>query len=93
MKISPLIKYKSSSFSELIVEKIQNKFISTFNKFPELKNEFKNGNCLMVILERDFLDLPIMLHHSSSFGAIISDILGLTFEQENYKKLKIKNLA
>lgn len=88
MKISPLIKYKSSSFSELIVEKIQNKFISTFNKFPELKNEFKNGNCLMVILERDFLDLPIMLHHSSSFGAIISDILGLTFEQENYKKIE-----
>ena len=83
MRVSPLIKYRSGSYSELIVDKIQNKFISTFNKFPELKNEFKNGNCLMIILERDLLDLPIMLHHPSSFGAIINDICGITFEQSN----------
>ena len=85
MRISPLIKYKTSSYSGLIADKIQNKFISTFNKFPELKNEFKNGNCLMILLERDLVDLPIMLHHPSGFGAIINDICGITFDQDNNK--------
>ena len=83
MRISPLIKYREGSYSRLIAEKIQNKFISTFNKFPELKSEFKNGNCLLVILERDLFDLPIMLHHPSGLGSIINDICGITFEQEN----------
>ena len=82
LKISPLIKYRKGSYSELIVNKIQNKFISTFNKFPTLKKEFQNGNCLMILLERDLLDIPIMLHHSSCFGAIINDICGFTFEQQ-----------
>ena len=82
MKISPLVKYRSGSFSNKIATKIENKFISTFNKFPELKEEFKNGNCLLVILERDLLDLPIMLHHPSGFGAIINDICGITFGQD-----------
>ena len=85
MRISPLIKYRSGSYSELIVDKIQNKFISTFYKFPELKNEFKNGDCLMVILERDYVDLPIMFHHPSGLGALINDICGITFEQQNIK--------
>ena len=83
MKVSPLIKFRKGSFCQLIANKIQNKFISTFNKFPTLKNEFQNGNCLMILLERDYLDIPIMLHHPSSFGAIINDICGLTFEQHN----------
>ena len=83
MRISPLIKFREGSYSRLIAEKIQNKFISTFNKFPELKSEFKNGNCLLVILERDLFDLPIMLHHPSGLGSIINDICGITFEQEN----------
>ena len=90
MKISPLIKFRKGSFCQLIANKIQNKFISTFNKFPTLKNEFQNGNCLMILLERDYLDIPIMLHHPSSFGAIINDICGLTFEQQN-KNLFINN--
>mgnify|MGYP002626728039 CR=1 FL=1 len=85
MRISPLLKYKTGSYSGLIADKIQNKFISTFNKFPELKNEFKNGNCLMILLERDLVDLPIMLHHPSGFGAIINDICGITFDQDNNK--------
>ena len=83
MRISPLVKYRKGSYSELIVNKIQNKFISTFNKFPKLKKEFQNGNCLMILLERDLLDIPIMFHHPSSFGAIINDICGFTFEQQN----------
>ena len=83
MKISPLVKYRKGSYSELIVNKIQNKFISTFNKFPKLKKEFQNGNCLMILLERDLLDIPIMFHHPSSFGAMINDICGFTFEQQN----------
>ena len=83
MRISPLIKYRNGSYSKLIAEKIQNKFISTFYKFPELKSEFKNGNCLLVLLERDLVDLPIMLHHPSGLGAVINDICGITFEQEN----------
>ena len=90
MKVSPLIKFRKGSFCQLIANKIQNKFISTFNKFPLLKNEFQNGNCLLILLERDYLDIPIMLHHPSSFGAIINDICGLTFEQHN-KNLFINN--
>ena len=83
MRVSPLIKFRKGSFIELIVNKIQTKFISTFNKFPKLQQEFKNSNCLMILLERDYLDIPIMLHHSSGFGAIINDICGITFEQPN----------
>ena len=90
MKVSPLIKFRKGSFCQLIANKIQNKFISTFNKFPLLKNEFQNGNCLLILLERDYLDIPIMLHHPSSFGAIINDICGLTFEQHN-KNLFVNN--
>ena len=41
MKVSPLVKYRKGSFSELIVNKIQNKFSSTFNKFPKLKKNSK----------------------------------------------------
>ena len=93
MKVSPLIKYRRGSFSEIIISKIQKKFISTFNKFPELKNEFKNGNCLLVLFERDFLDLPIMLHHPSGFGAIINDICGITFEQQNILSKEIKKFS
>ena len=94
MKISPLVKYRSGSFSNKIATKIENKFISTFNKFPELKEEFKNGNCLLVILERDLLDLPIMLHHPSGFGAIINDICGITFDQDtNNNKKEIKKFC
>ena len=81
MKISPLIKYRKGSFCELIVNKIQNKFTSVFNKFPKLQEEFRNGDCLLILLERDLLDIPLMLHHPSSFGAIINDICGLTFDQ------------
>jgi hypothetical protein len=95
MKMSPLVKYRSGTFSNKIATKIENKFVSTFNKFPELKNEFRNGNCLLVILERDLIDLPIMLHHPSGFGAIINDICGITFDQDNTinNKKEKKNLV
>ena len=90
MKVSPLIKCRRGSFSELIVNKIQNKFTSTFNKFPKLKKDFQFSNCLLIILERDLLDLPIMLHHGPSFGSMLHDICGLTFnEDNNSKKFKI----
>ena len=93
MKMSPLIKYRRGSFSELIVSKIQKKFISIFSKFPELKNKFKNGNCILALLERDFLDLPIMLHHPSGFGGIINDICGITFEPQNLLNKDIKKFS
>jgi hypothetical protein len=91
MRISPLVKYRKGSYCELIVNKIQNKFISIFNKFPKLKKEFQNGNCLMILLERDLLDLPIMFHHPSGFGAMINDICGLTFDQQQNKTFFINN--
>ena len=93
MRISPLIKYKNGSQSGLIANKIQNKFISTFKKFPELQNEFKNGNCLMILLERDLVDLPIMLHHPSGFGEIMNHICGITFDQENNNQNRIKKFS
>ena len=80
MKVSPLVKCRKGSFSEIIVNKIQTKFISIFNKFPELKEEFHYSNCLLILIERDYLDIPIMLHHPSGFGALINDICGITFD-------------
>ena len=91
MKVSPLVRYRKGSFSELIVNKIQNKFSSTFNKFPKLKKEFQNGNCLMILLDRELLDIPIMLHHPASLGAIINDICGLTFEPRNPMQTNSEN--
>ena len=93
MKICPLIKYSKGSFNDLIFSQIQKKFISTFNKFPELKNQFKNGNTLLVIIQRDFLDLPIMLHHPSGFGSLINDICGITFEPQNILTKDIKKFS
>jgi hypothetical protein len=37
----------------------------------------------MILLDRELLDIPIMLHHPASLGAIINDICGLTFEPRN----------
>ena len=88
LKVSPLVKCRKGSFSEIIVNKIQTKFISTFNKFPKLKEQFKNSNCLLILVERDFLDIPIMLHHPSGFGAIINDICGITFDPVSNNSIK-----
>ncbi len=85
MKVSPLIKFRKGSSCEILINKIQNKFISTFNKFPKLRKEFQNSNLLLVILERDLLDIPIMLHHPVSFGALIQDICGMTFTEDKNK--------
>lgn len=90
MKMSPRIRYRNGSIMELIVKKINLKFLSTFNKFPNLKNDFKNGDCLLILLERDLLDIPIMFHHPSTYGAIINDICGVSFENEKNKKSEKK---
>lgn len=90
MRVSPLIKCRKGSFVEIIVNKIQNKFLSTFYKFPKLRKEFQNSNLIMVILERELLDIPIMFHHPASFGAMINDVCGMTFtEDKNKKKFQI----
>jgi hypothetical protein len=93
MKVSPLVKCRKGSFTEIIVNKIQTKFISIFNKFPELKKEFQYSNCLLILLERDYLDIPIMLHHPSGFGALINDICGFTFEPTDNNSFKDNNVG
>ena len=93
MKVSPLVKCRKGSFTEIIVNKIQTKFISIFNKFPELKKEFQYSNCLLILLERDYLDIPIMLHHPSGFGALINDICGFTFDPVDNNSFKDNNVG
>ena len=88
MRMSPLVKYRKGSIGGKIVNKIQNKFNSTFNKFPKLQQEFHNANCLLILLERKFLDIPIMFHHPCSYGGMMNDICGLTFEQYNKNEIK-----
>ncbi len=77
MKTLPVIKYRTGWFAEEIINVIQSNFKQTFDKFPELMEEFpRKNNTLMVILDRD-TDLPIMLHHSASLGAMLNDVFGI----------------
>lgn len=74
----PIIKYRTGWSADHIVNKIQSNFDQSFNKFPELKEEFsRKNNTLLLILDRD-TDLPIMLHHSASLGSMLNDIFGIT---------------
>ena len=74
-KESPKIYYRKDSISETIINKIQNRFNSSFNTFPELKRQFNKNKTILILLDRD-IDLPIMFHHSASFGSMINDICG-----------------
>jgi hypothetical protein len=77
LKTIPIIKYRTGWFAESIVEIIQNNFSQTFEKFPELKEDFpRKNNTLLLILDRD-TDLPIMLHHAPSLGSMINDMFGI----------------
>jgi hypothetical protein len=89
----PIIKYRADSFSKEIVDIIQNNFEATFNKFPELKEEFpRKNNTLLLILDRD-TDLPIMLHHASSLGSMMNDIFGLSRSKAKGEKFEIDPLT
>ena len=93
LRMSPLVKYRKNSICGKIVNKIQNKFNSVFNKFPNLQKEFQNSNCLLILLERKLLDIPIMLHHPCSYGAMMNDLCGLTFDQYDQSNIRINNKA
>lgn len=83
MKTVPIIKYRTGWFAENIITVIQNNFKQTFDKFPELTDDFpRKNNTLLVILDRD-TDLPIMLHHSASLGAMLNDIFGIVRTKTN----------
>lgn len=81
-KESPTIYYRKDSISETIVNKLQNRFNSTFNSFPEMKKEFKHNETVLILLDRD-IDLPIMFHHSASFGSMINDICGFSLNNND----------
>jgi hypothetical protein len=82
LKTIPIIKYRTGWFAENIVSVIQSHFNQITDKFLELQDEFKKNNTLLIILDRD-IDLPIMLHHASSLGAMISDVFGLSRSKQD----------
>lgn len=93
LKTIPIIKYRTGWFAENIVSVIQENFNNTFDKFPELKEEFpKRNNALLLILDRD-TDLPIMLHHSASLGSMITDLFGITRAKSQGNKFEIDPLT
>jgi hypothetical protein len=78
LKTIPIIKYRTGWFAENIIKLIQNNFKNTFDKFPEILEDFpRKNNTLLVILDRD-TDLPIMFHHAASLGSMLNDIFGLS---------------
>lgn len=77
IKTIPLIKYRNNWHTEEIMKMIQKIFDSLRGKAPEMINTLKRNNTLMILLDRD-TDLPIMLHHASSLGSMISDCFGLS---------------
>lgn len=77
LKTVPVIKYRTGWFAENIINVIQNNFKKTFDKFPELMDDFPPKDSLLVILDRD-TDLPIMLHHAASLGSMTHDVFGIT---------------
>jgi hypothetical protein len=85
-RIIPIIKYRTG-FADSIVKTIQKNFYDTFEKFPELKEEFyKKNQTLLTIVDRD-LDLPIMFHHAPSLGAMINDVFGITRSKTNKESI------
>jgi hypothetical protein len=93
LKTIPIIKYRTGWFAENIVEIIQNNFSQTFEKFPELKEEFpRKNNTLLLILDRD-TDLPIMMHHAPSLGSMINDLFGIVRSKSKGDKFEIDPLT
>jgi hypothetical protein len=93
LKTIPIIRYRTGWFAESIVEIIQNNFNQTFDKFPELKEDFpRKNNTLLLILDRD-TDLPIMMHHAPSLGSMINDLFGVVTNDSKGNKFKIDPLA
>lgn len=87
----PIIKYRSG-FGEGIVNVIEKNFYQTFEKFPELKEEFsKKNQSLLTIVDRD-LDLPIMFHHAASLGSMIHDVFGVTRSKSGGNEFEIDPL-
>ena len=81
LRLIPLVKYKPNDITTPIIEKIQANFKTLFEKFPELKEEFNySQNAFLTVLEREN-DLPIMFHHSASFGSMMNDLFGLSTQQ------------
>jgi len=80
MKTYPVVKYHKGFFGDDIIKKIQNEFNYLFNMCPDIKDDFKlkknAKRTLLIILDRD-IDLPIMLHHACSFGAMVNDCFGI----------------
>lgn len=93
LRTIPIIKYRTGWFAENIVEIIQNNFSQTFEKFPELKEEFpRKNNTLLLILDRD-TDLPIMTHHAPSLGSMINDLFGIVRTKSKGDKFEIDPLT
>ena len=85
LKTVPIVKYRSGWFGQVIIEKIQEMFTNTFEKYPEIKEDFpKKNSTLLILMERD-TDLPIMFHHAASYGAMLNDIFGTTRVKVNVK--------
>ena len=86
MKTYPVVKYYKGFFGDDIIKKIQNHFNYLFKTSKETKDEFKlkknAKRTLLLILDRD-IDLPIMLHHSCSFAAMINDNFGISNNSSN----------
>jgi len=77
-------------FASSIITMIEDYFNQTIDKFPEITEEFKKNSTLLIFMDRES-DLPIMFHHSASFGALVNDIFGLSrtkvVKSEDKKKL------
>ena len=94
MKTYPIVKYHKGFFGDDIIKKIQTSFNYLFKTSPEIKEEFKvkknSKRTLLLILDRD-IDLPIMLHHACSFGAMVHDCFGINIGGENNDEKNIYN--
>ena len=86
MKTYPIVKYHKSFFGEDIIKKLQDHFNYLFKTSSDAKEDFKLKNTtkrtLLLLLDRD-IDLPIMLHHACSFGAMINDNFGIGNNNSN----------
>lgn len=95
LKTIPTIKYRQGWFAENVIKEIQGMLDYMLGKFPETKEKLHVRNdTLLVLVDRES-DLPIMLHHSASLGALIHDLFGVTRgknQKELDSKLKAKPL-
>ena len=94
LKTYPVVKYHKGFFGNDIIKKIQNNFNYLFKMSQEIKEDFKlrknSKRTLLLLLDRD-IDLPIMVHHACSFGAMVNDNFGISNNSSN-KDNKNENL-